>query len=44
MVSLMASAFALAACYALGPPGSLFFIMVAAIGAYTPLIPARFSR
>lgn len=68
MVSLMASAFALAACYALGlmshffpllmmpvliftailvsmvcrfyalgPPGSLFFIMVAAIGAYTPL-------
>lgn len=68
MVTLMASAFALAACYtlglmshffpvlmmpvlafiailvsmvcrfyALGPPGSLFFIMVAAIGAYTPL-------
>ncbi len=68
MVSLMASAFGLSACYALGvishffplllvpvlgfiailvtmvcrfyaigPPGSLFFIMAAAIGAYSPI-------
>lgn len=68
MVALMASAFGLCACYALGlmchflpallvpvlsciailvtmicrfyvlgPPGSLFFIMAAAIGAYTPI-------
>jgi hypothetical protein len=68
MVSLMASAFGMSACYALGvmthflplllvpvltfsavlvsmvvrfyalgPPGSLFFIMAAAIGAYSPL-------
>lgn len=68
LVSLMASAFGLSACYALGlmchfvpallvpvltfiaimvsmvcryyllgPPGSLFFVMAAAIGAYTPL-------
>lgn len=27
--------------YALGMPGSLFFIMVAAIGAYTPLTPPQ---
>ena len=27
--------------YALGMPGSLFFIMVAAIGAYTPLTPLQ---
>lgn len=71
MVSLMACAFAMTACYALGvmshlvptlivpalvviailatmvarfyalgPPGSLFFIMAAAIGAYSPTEPA----
>ena len=75
MVSLMASAFGMVACYAVGalghllppflapllipmlgfvaivvtmvcrihgvgPPGSLFFVMAAAIGAYTPVEPA----
>lgn len=75
MVSLMACAFAMTACYtlgvlshfvpllmmpaltftavlvtmvcrfyALGPPGSLFFIMAAAIGAYTPLDAPQVPR
>lgn len=30
--------------YRIGPPGSLFFIMVAAIGAYTPLQLADFAQ
>lgn len=30
--------------YAVAPPGSLFFIMAAAIGAYTPLEPAQIPR
>lgn len=72
MVSVMASAFGMAACYTLGlmshlfppsmvpvlvftailvtmvcrfyrvgPPGSLFFIMAASIGAYSPIAPSQ---
>lgn len=34
----------IARCYALGPPGSLFFVMAAAIAAYTPITAEELPR